>query len=464
MMNLRKKTLALAMATAILGGGMSAAHAQFVNPNGLGQALIYPYYTTNAGWNTLIHVINTSEFTVAAKVRFRSATDSTDLYDIVLVLSPHDMWTASVELGFDSGGSLVNGVRATDNSCTAPHYGKNVFQPFATQANSSEGYAEVIMMGISQATATGTVAANARHNLTTGVPANCLAVDQAFAVTGAAFAPVGAEFNNALVGVWPLTGKYNLTNVGNAWAGAARAVAIANFNPVGSPYTTSQTGMWSQGFGDFDHPTLAEGLNGLAAVNTALTHTSVINEWNLNPGLGERSSWVLTFPTKRLTVEAINAINADPAQTDPVANNFAGCQTPTGSLLTNREELVTSIPSGTALNLCNEVNVITFRNSSTDSAGVLRSAVGVSLDTNRISSGIAAGWLQLSMPTNSISTTSPLPQTSLINFPTGPTTGGITFPTLPYTLAGGVGRPVIGFNITARDDPQDTVLYDHAYQ
>jgi hypothetical protein len=463
MMNLRKKTLALAMATAVLGGGASAVQAQFLNPDGLGQALIYPYYTTNAGWSTFIHVINTSAFTVAAKVRFLSAPNSTDIYDIVLVLSPYDMWTAVVERQ-----GTTNGVRATDNSCTAPFYGKDVFQPFSTQTNSSEGYAEIIMMGYSTLnplTNPGSIAALAKHDPTTGVPLNCNAVDQAFASPGDAFRPIAAQFDFP-PGLNPLTGKFNLVNVGKAWAGASRAVTIANFTPVGSPYTPNNpTGMWSQAIGDFEHPTLAEGAGGLGAVNAVLNRTSVINEWNLNPGLGERASWVLTFPTKALTVNAINALNAEAAQAPKLANNFNGCQRPSSLALYNREELVRSIPSGSQFDLCNEVNVVNFRNASTDSSTVLASNVGVTIDTSSISTGVAAGWAEMGMPANSIFTNPLLPQTSLPGFPLGPTTGGVVFPALPYAAAAGpVGRPVVGFNITARDAPADTVVYDHAYR
>ena len=58
MLNLRKKTLALAVAAAAtLGGGISAAQAQtVVSGNGYGQVVIYPYFTVRDGWRTFVPV------------------------------------------------------------------------------------------------------------------------------------------------------------------------------------------------------------------------------------------------------------------------------------------------------------------------------------------------------------------------------------------------------------------------
>lgn len=179
MMNLRKKTLALALTAVVAGGGAvlaQQAQAQTVASNGLGQVLIYPYMTAKGGWSSFLHVINTSGTTVAAKVRFNTATDSTDAYDFIVVLSPYDVWTGVVE----QNGSQY-GFRPTDNSCTVPYFGKGKFTPFLVQ--SSEVYAEVIMMGVSigLSSSANPIAVAAKHNPTTGLPADCAKVEAAFA-------------------------------------------------------------------------------------------------------------------------------------------------------------------------------------------------------------------------------------------------------------------------------------------
>ncbi|MDS4030828.1 MAG: hypothetical protein RKO66_12250 [Candidatus Contendobacter sp.] len=464
MMSLSKKALALAVTAATLGGGAMLAQAQVaVAPGGLGQAMVYPYMTANSGWQTFLHVINTSATTVAAKVRFRAAKDSVDVYDFIVVLSPYDVWTGVVEQG--AGG--LYGFRPTDNTCTVPYFGKDKFTPFIVQT--SEVYAEVIMMGVSTATSTGTVGANAKHN-TSGVPANCSAVESAF--SNSASVTALTEFSTSLnvfsgtAATNFLTGKFDLVNVGQGWSGASRATVIANFGApavagTGTGPYFANTNMWSQQAPDFDHPTLAEGFSGLTPLNTILTKTNLINEWVLNPNLGELSSWVVTFPTKKLTVDAITAINALSTQTpklqtfgDATGTN-AGCVTVTPALW-NREEKQLVLASPGTTPLCYEANVLSFKSGAIDSKSVLNSNVAPasgSIPTDLLSTGVIAGWMNLGMPNNSVLHPFAPAWTTLPGWTAAPITGA----TAP------VGRPVVGFNITARTTPSDTVLYDHAY-
>lgn len=462
MMKLQKKALALAVAAATLGGGASLAQAQAVAPNSLGQALIYPYMTAKGGWSSFLHVINTSGSTVAAKVRFNVASDSADAYDFIVVLSPYDTWTGV----FEQNGSQY-GFRPTDNTCTVPYFGKDKFTPFIVQT--SEVYAEVIMMGVSNglSSTSNPIAVAAKHSTTTGLPANCAAVEAAFANPASVTALT--EFNNTLLNPATnvLTGKFDLVNVGKGWSGASRATAIAFFGAPPAPLTPGQgpyfpnTNMWSQSPGDWDHPTLAEGTTGLIGLNAVLTKTNLINEWVLNPNLGELSSWIVTFPTKKLTADAIATVNASTAQTpklqtfgDATGTNV-GCVTVTPSIW-NREEkqLVGASPGTTPL--CYEANVVNFRNGSINSSSVLDSSVASTVVTDLLSTGVLAGWMNLGMPNNSVLHPFAPPWTSLPGWATL-----VTIPaaaTVPFN-----GRPVVGFNLTARTTPSDTVIYDHAY-
>ncbi len=468
MMKLRKKALALAMSAAVLGGGASLAQAQTVNPGGLGQALIYPYLTANNGWSTFLHVINTSPATVAAKVRFRTATDSSDAYDLIVVLSPFDIWTTVVE---QQGGQ--SGFRPTDNSCTVPYFGKDKFVPFIVQ--SSEVYAEVIEMGVSVglSSSNNPIAVAAKHSATTGLPANCAAVEAGFANPGSLSAMT--EFDNSLnttftVGATDyrniLTGKYDLVNVSKGQSGAGRATAIADFGaPAANGSFFLETNMWSQSPGDWDHPTLAEANAGLTAINDILAKTALVNEWVLNPNLGELSSWVVTFPTKKHYVDAIAPINASTVQVTKLVSfgNAAGkpsCVEGTPSVFNREEKQIVSGSPGTT-QLCNEVNVINFKNSSADSKTVLESNVAVTIDTTNLGgTGVQAGWMSFAMPsTTATALQSGLPQTTITALWNPPTA-----PAPPVAVAASaLGRPAIGFNFTARATPADAVLYDHAY-
>src|SRR5690554_7476985 len=96
-----KTKLSQAIAAVAVMGAASAATAASVNHDGLGQALLFPLYTAEAGNQTTIHLTNTTADFKAVKVRFRRATDSADVLDFNLYLSPYDQWTGVVTNGGD---------------------------------------------------------------------------------------------------------------------------------------------------------------------------------------------------------------------------------------------------------------------------------------------------------------------------------------------------------------------------
>ncbi len=472
MMNLKKKALALAVAAAAVGAGVAQAqqYVPTVAQNSLGQALIYPYMTAKDGWQSFLHVVNTSGATVAAKVRFRAATDSADVLDFVVVLSPYDVWTGVVEQNTSGG----YGFRPTDNSCTAPVIGKDVFQPFPIQT--SEVYAEVITMGITTST-TGTLAKAAKHD-TSGMPADCGVVAAAFQsqdptqlkefdpnYSTSNTAPTGINLTSTAVSNH-LTGKFDLVHVAKGWSGADRATVIADFGAptCGGTNCGSMTGpmfaytnMWMQVYGDWDHPTLAEGTGGLDGINAALAKTALINEWVLNPNLGELSPWIVTFPTKKLTVDAFTAYNTAVTSGPKLAFGDKNNCIAASAYIYNREELTLRggvSPGASMPPLCYEANVINFESGSINSSSVLNSSVAVTFPTS-YTTGVLAGWMQLNMPSNSIIAGFYPVWTSL--------PGWVSSSPTASTGSSYAGRPVVGFNLTARATPSDTVLYDHAY-
>ena len=54
----------------ILSGSAQSMH---LSPSGMGEALIYPYYTVNGGHDTLLSVVNTTRMTKALRVRLHAA-------------------------------------------------------------------------------------------------------------------------------------------------------------------------------------------------------------------------------------------------------------------------------------------------------------------------------------------------------------------------------------------------------
>jgi len=148
-------------ALAGIAGIAGTAQAVNVNPDGVGQVLIYPYYTTNDGNQTILSVVNTTDHAKAVKIRFLEGYNSREVLDFNLYLSEHDVWVASITelVGVDGG---QPGIIVPDTSCTVPYiYGNGGIQEFLPYAytgdytdggpedtaRQSEGYFQAIEMG-----------------------------------------------------------------------------------------------------------------------------------------------------------------------------------------------------------------------------------------------------------------------------------------------------------------------------
>lgn len=134
---MKKSLLALGAVAALGGLGFSgAANAVWVvgdvadaaatqlSPvdSGVGHILVTPYFSTvakdNNGANTtLLSIVNTdTKNGKAVKVRFRGAANSDDVFDFTVLLSPYDVWTATVSRGADG----LSRISTPDNSCVLP--------------------------------------------------------------------------------------------------------------------------------------------------------------------------------------------------------------------------------------------------------------------------------------------------------------------------------------------------------
>jgi hypothetical protein len=116
-----RSRLATALSAALVGGAVLATPAQAVtlaDADGLGDAVIYQYYTAQGGWQTFFRLINTSEDAIVVKVRFREAANSREVLDFEVALSPNDMWT-----GWTDGNAIGDGrpgIKTNDTSCLFP--------------------------------------------------------------------------------------------------------------------------------------------------------------------------------------------------------------------------------------------------------------------------------------------------------------------------------------------------------
>lgn len=164
---MKKNVLALSIAAMVGGMGFAgaASAALAVNESGSGHILTIPYYTAQNGNMTVFHLTNTDDKNgKAVKVRFRGASNSDDVLDFQVFMSPGDVWTAAVTKGADGKAQLVT----ADKTCTLPvdlNEGKTV--PFITDrltkkgwtaedkaAQTREGYIEILNMADIEGTLT----------------------------------------------------------------------------------------------------------------------------------------------------------------------------------------------------------------------------------------------------------------------------------------------------------------------
>jgi len=303
MMNIRKKLVTLAVASAVSGGAMMAmtapAHAMNISQDNVGQVLLFPYYTVKNGLDTIFTVTNTSAKTAIFKVRFREALNSREVRDFNVVLSPFDHWAAAVT-GNTAGGAVV---RTFDKTCTSPTLPASpaaagarevdfssalfsgIFKDSASEDLSRvrEGYFEVILMGVSDrdtAVSTNILEFNAKH--VSGVPRDCAKVDALFLNTRVNLGYMEAPENI-------LKGHVTYINVANGTAMDAEPAAIENFqtsiNIVEPPsdllpdLTSGDSGASIYYFNNGQPTTVnfAIGASSYRAVTGLLAATSVVN-------------------------------------------------------------------------------------------------------------------------------------------------------------------------------------------
>jgi hypothetical protein len=476
MNSFQRKSLYAALAGVGALGATTAAEAVNVNPNGLGQVLIYPYYTVRAdaagsAYNSLLTVVNSTDSVKVVKVRYLEGKNSREVIDFNLFLSAYDVWTAAaIPSPSTAGGRLVT----FDHSCTVPaistsqggpgfvdfvnfgYTGSSDDKGGATLDRSKEGYVEIIEMGTF--TSTDTVAVAATH--VSGTPP-CDKLSDSL-VSREIFSNAGGLF-----------GGMTLINVGNGTDYTEDAVALDNFagggfDPTKGGFTPANdirpnlTFAAGVGGGAPSSQVLANNsvytsqwaIGSADAVSAVLMHDQVMNVFVLDSGTKSASDWVVTFPTKRFYV-AVGTGNA----TRLFQRNFndgAGSCDDVSLNIFDREERTTSTPTsfsppppvqGNAL--CWEANVITFN--ATNVGPPVVSNVLFSTNTANIPTGFQNGWLNLGFFPNTVTGTVHTlsnTATTITSIGGGSTAGNI----VTY-----FGLPVVGFEVESYSNGVNTI-------
>ena len=457
-----KKSLYVALASLGALGVTGAAQAVNVNPDGLGQALIYPYYTTQsivagvAPNNSLLSVVNSTNTAKVVKVRFLEGKASKEVLDFNLWLSAKDVWTTAV---IPSGTGA--GIFTADKSCTTPTVSSNSAAPtnFVNYAyagdplpqtldRTKEGYVEIIEMGdLTGATATAITHVNGTPPGCAGLPTGATAPTDLVVGRGGLFG--GMTIINVLAGTDVTSDATSLTNFSatTLWAPAGSIQPdLSQVNPKTSVVFNNNSVVTTD---------WALSSNTVDAVSAVLMRDNVYNEFVLDAATKSGTDWVVTFPTKHFYYTG-----------NVVTKLFQRNLTATGAcddvLITqyNREEATVQSqstfsppPPTNTDSICWEANVITFNGSA-----VLGSANQANIPTT-----FSNGWVAMNFagaPHSLTATGGNGTNTATINVLTGAFTS-VNRATATYT-----GLPIIGFAVQSFNNgtiPGDTGPVQSAY-
>ena len=363
-----------ASAQATITAGIPTASALELTPEGIGHINIVPYYTAQDANITAINIVNTDETNgKAVKVRFRGASNSDDVYDFTLFLSPGDVWAGLVKQlpgGFAS-------MQTEDNSCTIPvnvgtlaaprAFVPDRLNPKANLANETrEGYVEILNMADIPRSASTTSVYYAIKHVDGVTPAPCAlnavskppkALRDLLTEEGINAAIAKNELTNPTTGLFTNWSIIDLAD-GSAWAGSATAVVAQttagvagtgyivmhpqdNGTPHGAVSTMTadpllnKTGFEVQ---HFDLPDLSTPYTSgastpslqAAKLTASLARTAIKNEYVTDDRIGAQTDWVFSMPTRRYSValdyEATSSSTAALFNTS-IANYFTSANT-----------------------------------------------------------------------------------------------------------------------------------------
>jgi len=466
---MKKNVLALSIA-ALIGGlgfaGSASAGVSFadgatataleVTPNGVGHILLVPYFSTQNGNVSLLNIVNTDTTNgKMVKLRYRGAANSDDIYDITLLLSPGDVWSANV--------SQKNGVSSLvtkDNSCTLPAQVNSDFSTLRVlnqdPAQTLEGYVEILNMA-DITPDTSDLYKTTKHNAS-GVAAcdpNVLATlknDFADATEARAFGatnPTGG-----------LMANWSIINLSKAGSFTGEATAISAVSAPGVPaaghiVTSPQEdeAPISQAMADaltadplltgatpkvtpknYDFPDLSTPYAGAAtpiaqaeALSAALATSSVTNEYMTSPDVGFATDWTFSMPSRRYNVAvdysatpaaavyAAGGTYFTPDNTVMMGSQLCVKSKSTDLAYFNTEEgqkspggfVISPQPAGAALSFCGETSVLAFNLANFDAATTPSGVLGATVARQNLKTMKNAtefytdGWMALQTPGNS---------------------------------------------------------------
>ena len=428
---MRKNILAVSIA-AMIGGlgfaGAASAGVAFpdgatatdleVSANGVGHILLVPYFSTQNGNVSLLNIVNTdTKNGKVVKLRYRGAANSDDIYDITLLLSPGDVWSANV-----SQKNGISTLETKDTSCTLPANVNSAFSALRTlkqnPAETLEGYVEILNMA-DITPSTSALYTTTKHNAAgkaacDPVVLQTLKTDFASAAAAGTFGATNPS--GGLMANWSII---NLSKAGS-FTGEATAISASTAPGVpglgrivtspqeedapiaqamadaltadpllvgAAPKVTPK----NYDFPDLSTPYLLNSTTPIAqaeALSAALATRSVTNEYMTSPSVSFATDWTFSMPSRRYNV-AVDYSTTTPtavyaasgtyfttvntkmvgsqlcvlSKTDDLAyfNTEEGNKAPGGFVISPQ-------PAGASLAFCGEASVLAFNLANFDTA------------------------------------------------------------------------------------------------
>jgi hypothetical protein len=397
---MKKSTLALSVIAALGGmgfassalaiGALSGATATslVVNPDGIGHQLVIPYFTVQGDNATLINITNTDLVNgKLVKVRFRGAANSDDLFDFQVLMSPGDVWTASLS---QDATSKVARLKTVDKTCVLPAFVSDpAGNTFVTsrvdptpvkgdKANETrEGYIEILNMADIPPSAGATDLFPAIKHVKGVAPCTAAVLEAQLGTDVAtAAAAVGRGLTPPSGG---LTSDWIILNQANtaAWSGSATALEAR----IGAARALGNVAFWPQKFGtpllgaaatadpllvvgavagsgnqdmqQYDLPDLSTPyivgdttpVVRAEATAASLAVSSVTNQYVTTTDINSVTDLLFSQPTRRYAV-ALNYVTNTAVRSTALTHYSAA-----NTAITNRQICLTTLTSPTSLNL-----------------------------------------------------------------------------------------------------------------
>jgi hypothetical protein len=371
----------------------------YVNPGGVGDALIYGYYNVRDNRQSFFNVVNTSvTYGVRATVRFiegpdvanqvtcpsnsvKEARGSIEVLDFHICLTPADVWSGNIR---NVGGIATLFSNDDDTYLDLANRGKdpdptdwNVFPDrfpngakfstlVASPDDTLEGYFLIIAINqLDEVSSNG----------------SC----------GPGLVDINEDVDNVLFGI-----NY-MVEMGNLATFAYDATALGDFSD--QPYIFAGPIDESPNLQDCQ-PDCPASLPRVAPVNYALTKSNIYSTYDLEAAVSGKTELIVTFPTKRNTQLACtpNDIFDDPRVRVTIFDDEENSPTTTCE--------VSPCPEGEDVELPYEVNVVKIN----DTSDIFTSSVETLISTN-----FEFGWINIDFTRANTGAVTPAHVTSCTN-------------------------------------------------